>query len=218
MKYHLVVAVAIVAIMGVWIAFEFHGSRPAGLRQFDPDEVARLDTVMWRSYYDRERLRLFSQLIELVRQQYHLPLIRSTVAAYEATRAAFVFKEGHSRADYERALPNLVTYYGMIEKANDEPFDVEKAARLELEWWIVHREKVSHPSGDLERSLAMASAELYHVPAANLMEYARLRAEAMVLRDVKAEAGGVSREDWDRIGQLLQASWRSLWKAINPHS
>jgi hypothetical protein len=30
---------------------------------FDPDEVARLETAMWRSYYDRRRLPLFGQLV-----------------------------------------------------------------------------------------------------------------------------------------------------------
>jgi hypothetical protein len=35
-------------------------------------------------------------------------------------------------------------------------------ARLELEWWIVHREVDDHPPGDLEAALAALAAELYH--------------------------------------------------------
>jgi hypothetical protein len=43
-----------------------------------------------------------------------------------------------------------------------------------------------------------------------LMEHGRLRAEAMTIRDTKAEAGGVTEADWQQIDQLLHRSWRSL--------
>ena len=46
------------------------------------------------------------------------------------------------------------------------------------------------------------------------MEHGRLRAEAMTIRDNKAEAGGVTEEDWRRINELLRQSWRSLAAAV----
>jgi hypothetical protein len=42
----------------------------------------------------------------------------------------------------------------------------------------------------------------------------RLRAEAMTIRDTKAENGGVTEADWVRINDLLRESWRSLAKAV----
>lgn len=209
------IAAVIAGIVLAYVAYDLYGPRKSSMRNFDPAEVARLDTVMWRSYYDRERLRLFNQLAELLRTQYNLPFIRSNVVAYQAARAAFVFKDGRGRDDYEKALPNLVNFYSAIRKVSDVPFDVDKAARLELEWWIIHRERKSHAPGDLDRALADLSAEVYRVPADALMEHARLRAEAMLIRDTKAESGGVSEEDWARIGELLRASWQSLWNAVN---
>jgi len=198
-----------------WVTFDLYGPRSGNLRSFDPDEVARLETAMWRSYYARERVRLFNQLAELLRTQYNLPLIRSNAVAYQAARAAFVFKDGRGRADYEKALPNLISFYSSIRKVSGGGFDVNRAAQLELEWWIVHRERKSRPAGDLERALAELPAELYQVPVEPLMEHARLRAEAMAIRDREAEAGGVTEEDWARIGELLRASWQSLHKAVN---
>jgi hypothetical protein len=47
------------------------------------------------------------------------------------------------------------------------------------------------------------------------LEHARLRAEAMEIRDTKAEQGGVTEEDWERIDELLHQSWRSLHAAVN---
>jgi hypothetical protein len=46
------------------------------------------------------------------------------------------------------------------------------------------------------------------------MEHGRLRAEAMTLRDNKAEAGGVTEADWAKIDELLHQSWRSLAMAV----
>jgi hypothetical protein len=98
---------------------------------------------------------------------------------------------------------------------SDIAFDVERAARLEVEWWIVHRERKKHAPSALTRALADLPAELYQMPVERFMEHARLRAEAMTIRDDTAEAGGVSEEDWAKIGELLRASWRSLWDAVN---
>ena len=47
------------------------------------------------------------------------------------------------------------------------------------------------------------------------MEHAKLRAEAMTIRDTKAEQGGVTDADWAKIDELLHASWQSLYKAVN---
>ena len=203
-------------ILAAWVAYDLYAPRRTTLRDFDPDEVARLETEMWRSYYSRQRVRLFTEMSELLRTQYRLPLWRSNAVAYQAAKAAFVFKDGHSRADYERALPALVSFYRSIREVSDTDFDPQRAARLELEWWIVHRERARHAPGDLDRALASLASEVYRVPAERLLEHARLRAEAMDIRDAKAEQGGVTEEDWKRIDELLHESWRSLHAAINP--
>ena len=211
MKY----GVALVLVLLAWAAYDLYAPRRTSLREFDADEVARLETAMWRSYYSRQRVKLFGELAELLRTQYRLPLLRSNAVAYRAAKAAFVFKDGHSRADYERALPDLVSFYQSIRAVSDTDFDVERAARLELEWWIVHRERRRHAPGDLDRALADLQAEIFRLPAERFAEHARLRAEAMEIRDTKADAGGVTEDDWRRIDELLHGSWRSLHQTVN---
>lgn len=198
-----------------WVGFDLYGPRSTKMRQFDPNEVARIETAMWRSYYAKDRVKLFQQLTELMRSQYQMPYATSNAVAYQAARAAFVFKEGETRADYEKALPHLVKFYQAVRDGSDIPFDVEKVAKLELEWWIVHRQRARHQTGDLDRALAELPAEIYRVPVDQVMEHARLRAEAMTIRDEKAAAGGVTEADWQRIEKLLRGSWQSLWKAVN---
>ncbi|MFN0087687.1 MAG: hypothetical protein ACKVX9_20015 [Blastocatellia bacterium] len=205
------------ALLGgaAWIGYDLYAPRTSHMRAFDPNDVAVLETGMWRSYYAKEHVRLFNQLSELMRRQYQMPFATSNAVAYQATRAAFVFKEGRKREDYERALPYLVKFYQAIREGSDIPFDAEKAAKLELEWWIIHRQRAQHGADDLDRALAELPAEIYQLPADRLRKHARLRQEAMTLRDKRAEAGGVSEADWKKIEDLLRESWQALWEEAN---
>jgi hypothetical protein len=124
-----------------------------------------------------------------------------------------VFQRGHNRSEYERALPDLIEYYGAIRASSATPFDVREAARRELEWWIIHRERARYGNA-LIRSLADLQQCLYQLPPEKFQEHADARAEAMIIRDDRAAQGGVSEEDWSRIGALLDRSWRSLWQAV----
>ena len=209
---------SVLAVMRRWIAalivigallWWITGTGPAGdLRKFDPEAVAAAETAMWRSYYSRERMRLFIQLVQLLREQYRQPAPKAILTAFHAARAASTFQSGHSRAEYERALPDLVDYFSRLLPPGA---DLEPVARLELEWWILHRER--HPR--LAPALAELQAAIYSLPAEKFREHAALRAEAMIIRDRRAERGELTEEDWRQINDLLRRSWRSLHAAVN---
>ncbi len=194
-----------------WAAAELARPRRADIRVFDPDEVARLETAMWRSYYGRRRLLLFAQLVSLLQGQFHLQPLRAVAMAGLAARAAAVFQVGAGHDDYRRALPYLERYYAGIRSVSEVPFDPRRAAALELEWWIVHREVEDHPPGGLEHALAELAAELYQVPAERLWTHAARRAEAMTIRDRASRREiGVLEDDWDRIEAVLWVAWKAL--------
>jgi len=196
------------------IGWDLWGPHHANLRVFDADAVAHLETRMWRNYYEKHEGALFRDIAALLRTQYHLPWLRSYQVAYEASRAAFVFKRGRIRADYEKALPPLRRYYSAIRQVSEMPFDPERAARLDLEWWIVQRQREMHVPEDLDKALAALQAELYALPAERFASHAHLRAAAMTLRDTHAQAQGVSPEDWQRIEELLRQSWDELARVV----
>jgi hypothetical protein len=206
---------AATGVVLAWAAWDLYAPRSHSLRDFQPDEVGRLETAMWKSYYAHERLPLFSQLATLLRRQYGLPILRSYVVAYHAARAAVVFQRGHSHADYELALPEIVKFYTGIRSVSSEDFDVRRAARRELDWWIIHRERGAHPPEDLDRSLAALQAELYHLPVDQLTEHARLRADATRLCDSLVDKGNSTEQEWTGIERVLCSSWRSLWQVVN---
>ncbi len=194
-------------VVAGWVIVDFARAGRHDLRQFDPHEVARIETAMWRSYYDHEPVKLFAELSTLLRRQFRLPFWKSCQGAYYAARSAVVFQRGKERPDYLRALPDLVDYYALIRRASATPFDVQRVSELELEWWIVHRQRDRYSPGDLARALAELQAAVYDLPAAEFAEHARWRAAAMLLRD----AGG----DWRRIGEMLDRSWVSLYEAVH---
>lgn len=201
----IIVILALVVL--AWAIVDLNKTRHADLRKFDPRLVSRLETDMWRSYYDRRPVALYRQMADLMRTQYGFSFLQSQIAAWHAARAAFVFKRGHNRGEYEQALPSLRRFYGMIRRDSNIPFDAGQAARLELEWWIIHRDRAQYGLDALKKSLAELQACLYLMPVERFADHAAARADAMVLRD----EGG----DWTRIGQMLDHSWTSLHDAVN---
>jgi hypothetical protein len=202
-----IIGVLLLVIVG-FVCYDWFAPKH-DLRAFDAAEVGKLDTDMWRSYYERRETRLFRELITLLRGQFGMTPLEATKSAYHAARAAFVFKDGKNRTDYEKALPDIEEYYEEIADRSQESFDPEKVAKLELEWWILHRER----SPELANALAELQSAIYGVPAEKFAEHARLRAEAMVLRDDRSTE--ITDEDWRRIGDTLNRSWQSLHEAVN---
>lgn len=208
------VAVIGACALALWLASGMGDTRSHDLREFDAHEVAHLETAMWRSYYEHRRVSLFIQLTELLERQYHLPFRRSWVGAWHAAHAAVVFQSGRSHLEYQRALPDLIAYYRLIRDASTTDFDVHCVASLELDWWMIHRERAQHPPDDLYRSLAKLQAVIYRLPEQQFAQHARARGDAMMLRDALAETGKPSEADWQRIGTLLDQSWTSLHRAV----
>jgi len=211
----LIALLLVIAALAAWICSDLFRPFKVEIRDFDANEVARLDTAMWRSYYARQRLQLFREAGELLETQFHFPFWRRQLVAFYAAKSAFVFKDGKSRADYEKALPDLRKFYREIHDVSASDFDVEAAAKLELEWWIVHRQRLQHQPDDLAKALADGAAAVYGVSSEELTEYGTLRAQAMDIRDNKAESGGVTEEDWRQIDDLLHRSWNALHAAVN---
>ena len=199
----------------IWISVDLFVPQQHSIREFDPQEVAKLETDMWRSYYDKNPALLFWQLAGGLRQQFHAPFWRSFILGFQATKAAFVFKKGKSRTDYQKTLPDLITYYNSIQELSIDQFNVPKVASLELEWWIVHRQRERYSYNDLADALVQTSAALYNQPAAPFATYGRLRADAMRLCDeVRHHPDGATEVDWQRINRQLEQAWGSLHEVV----
>ena len=206
---------AVVGVLGVWIAVDLNDHSRHTLRDFDPHEVARLETRMWQSYHEHRSLRLFSDQVTLLREQYRLPLWQSCLGAYYAAHALVVFQRSHEQPGYRLALPDLVHYYRLIDAVSIEPLRVPEVSAAELEWWIVHRQRAQHQAGELEHALAEVQAGIFHQPPDDFREHAGARAEAMELYDAGNAHGGASAAEWRKIQSVLDRSWSALHTVVN---
>src|SRR5689334_19676022 len=103
---------------------------------FDADELARLETRMWKAYYRRQPARLFGLLVQAIRAQAGVSWPRALAASLLLTRAAAGF--ARATGDYDRFAPDIARGYRMLKLPAH--VDVEAVARHELRWWVVRRE------------------------------------------------------------------------------
>jgi hypothetical protein len=186
--------------------------RRADLRAFEPAEMARLETAMWRNYYERRYPALFYHLYALSRTQFGFSPLDSVRIALSAARAAKAFQPTRSRAAAAAAMPQLVVYYELLRPAAPNAFDVDVAARLELDWWQARREAVA--PADYGVTIARVAAMTYGRPADDpaILGSGIARAEAMALRDARGQ--GISDSDWREIEDRLLEAYRLLKAAI----
>lgn len=212
-KYTIIITL-IMVIVG-WALIDLFGPWHSDLRRFDPVAIAQLETDMWRAYYDKEGFRLYRLLVAMLHDHQGFPYLRANYHAYLAARAAMVFKRGQGRTDYEKALPYLVDYYRGMKCIGQLDCDPPEVARLELEWWIVHRERSQYGEEALVQAIASATGAFYSENAQQLYEYAKERTEAMIIRDEEALRDGVSEAEWQEIDTHLRASYQALYAALN---
>jgi len=201
------------ALLLVWIVVDLFFPFKTDLSKIDPVETARLEGSMWRSYYEKKPVKLFFQSAELMRKEFHFSFWQSFHVAYYPAKAAFVFKDGKGRVDYEKAFPYLKKYYTLINNVSEKDFNADSAARSELEWWIIRREREKHPPEEWERWLALTAAVMYHLPVERFNNYAHLRVQAMLLRDQKGLA--ITERDWQDINKILLDAWQSFANELN---
>ena len=186
--------------------------RKADLRAFEPAEIARLETAMWRDYYDKRYVALFGHLYELSRTQFGFAPLDSVRIALSAAQAAKAFQPTGSRAAAYAALPPLVTYYRLLASAAPGGFDVTEVARLELDWWQARREAVDPEQYGV--IVARVAAVTYGKPVddPSLLMSGIGRADAMAYRDALGQA--MTDPDWSEIECRLRRAYSSLKAAV----
>ncbi|QRM35370.1 hypothetical protein [Microvirga sp. VF16] len=188
------------------------GAGPQGqpdLRRFDPIAVGAAEAELWRAYYDHRYATLAMRLVLFNRTQYGFSLADSLRSGLSAMRAAQRFQISQSRDEAMAALPALIDHFAVIRQATHARFDPVEAARLELDWWQARRENVG--VAGYASLIAAATAYVYEIAPGSLAAYARLRAEAMDLRDTRADR--IREDDWQTIADRLMRAYQALHAA-----
>jgi len=199
------VTLALAVAVGVW--FQHAVSKP-NMMGFDPQEMGRLESAMWRRYYERHWPQLACQTMEGACGQYRFSWWDGSLLSLHAARAALFFRK---KTDDPRCLPELDRYYAIISSATGQKFDVRAAAALELQWWKERRRQVAPK--DYARTIAQVTALVYGVPEETVLPAARMRADAMAYRDARWD-GKMTEAEWQEIARQLMLAYASLKEAV----
>ena len=152
------------------------------MRTFDPRRVARCETEAWVSYYQRRWLSLMRWLVELVRATFGLSLLQAIYVGLPLTRAQIAFAPQDN--DVPLAEANMRKFYAFVKRVHREDFDPDEAARLDVNWWVVHRRLFGQTENqELVDALTQLYATTYKVDPASVRQAAYHRAQAAVYSD-----------------------------------
>jgi hypothetical protein len=142
--------------------------------------------VAWVTYYRREWPKFLVAAIRLTRHTFGLPWPQTLRGAWLVVRANQLWAPFPDN-DPDGARRAMERFYGLVRERHRETFNPTEAARLEVEWWRVHREHQRSNEGDGEGPLIDALAALYSyvygVPAEAVRPAAEQRALAMRYSD-----------------------------------
>jgi hypothetical protein len=187
-------------------------------RSFDPRLVGRLETEAWVAYYRREWATFLRAAVGLTRHTFALPWPQTFHGAWLVLRANQHWAPFPDN-DPNGARRTMERFYRLVKRRYQEPFDPATAARLEVEWWRVHR---AHQHGDsvddagLIDALAALYAYVYDAPEATVRRAAEQRALAMRHSDRWVSDGRQPDSPAiDEIRAALVRSYAALLSAVH---
>jgi len=187
----------------------------SSIRTFDPRKVAQYEQENWAAYYQKRWLKLLRVSVGMVREAFGLTWLQALYAAYliaRAEMAAAPFPDNN----IPRAEGYMRRFYALIKKVHREDFDVDEAARLEVNWWVVHRRLFGQTENQaLVDALTNLYATAYQVEPARVHRAAYHRALAMAYSDRWVNEG---REEasplLSQVRQELVRSYTALREAV----
>jgi hypothetical protein len=188
-----------------------------GPRSFDPVVVGNRETNAWVAYYRRDWRKFLVASVGLVAAGFGMGPRRTIAGAWYVLKANQLWAPfPDNQPDGARAY--MRRFYELVADSREILIDPAEAARLEVEWWRIHRAH-QHDGGVTEAQLEGALVELYsYVYGAEsdaVRPAARCRVEAMDLSD-RWVAAGCNPDDPLLVEErrALVSSYAALRKAI----
>jgi hypothetical protein len=159
------------------------------LPHLDPAALARYEKDNYVAYYRKDWLKLLRVSIGLVKESFGLNWFQAAYGAYLVARAEIAFAP-FPENDLPLATAYITRFYNFIQRVHHADFDPAHVAKLELNWWSVHRKCFGNAdNGELVDALAALYSEAYEIEPGKVREAARLRAAGMLFSDLWVNAG-----------------------------
>jgi hypothetical protein len=160
-------------------------------RPFDPGHLAGLECAAWVAYYQRQWLRLLVAAITLLRAGVGMSWLRTMRAAWFALRAIQLWAPMPGN-DPDGARRYMRRFYTLVKATHGQPPDPDESARLEVEWWHVHRvaqQSARGASNDLVHAVERLYVSVFGVAESDARPAAAHRCDAMAISDLWVAQG-----------------------------
>jgi hypothetical protein len=151
----------------------------------------------------------------MVREAFGLSTLQAVYGAYLVARAEIAAAPFPDN-DIPKAEAYMRRFYGFVKRVHRADFDVDEAARREVNWWVVHRQLFGQAENEpLVEALVALYAVVYGLEPARAREAARLRAEAMLYSDRWVKDGLTAGSPLlARVEEALRRSYAALRLAL----
>ena len=185
---------------------------------FDPVRLAAHECDAWVGYYRRDWRLVLTAAVGMVGEGFGMGRPRTLHGAWLVLRGNQVWAP-YPDNDPDAAREHMRRFYALVFADGHPHLDPVRAAKLEVEWWRVHRMR-QHADEVTEDELTSALVDLYayvyQVPDATVRQAARLRVEAMDCSDRWVGAGcDLADPLLAQERRLLVASYTALRDAID---
>jgi hypothetical protein len=178
-----------------------------GPRDFDPVKVGNLETDAWAAYYRHEWRTFLTAAVGMVGAGFGMGRRKTLYGAYLVLRANQKWAP-YPDNDPDACRDLMRRFYLLVARdSRDLHIDPATAARLEVEWWRLHRAHQHDPGvpgSELEQSLVDLYAYVYDADPDDVRPAAAARVEAMDISDAWVAKG------CDRLDPLLAQERRAL--------
>ncbi len=159
------------------------------LLQLDPAKLAHYEKENYVAYYQKDWLKLIRVSVGMVKEAFGLSLFQAIYGAYLVARAEIAFAP-FPENDLPRTEATMRRFFAYIKKIHNLNIDIEQAARVEVNWWIVHRKLFAQAENqELVDAVASAFAAAYGVPVDRVRQAAYHRAQGMLQSDLWVNQG-----------------------------
>ncbi|GAB4222630.1 MAG: hypothetical protein Tsb005_15060 [Gammaproteobacteria bacterium] len=186
------------------------------LSQFNTQVLATMEVQAWQAYYQRDYTQLWTALIVMLTEQFHVSTMQATVLSGRAVRAAQLFAEmprNTSKARYQReVLPAVQAFYQHLKYVVQADWDAQQVAQAELDWWVARRTPRKNNPQYVGQLIARVYSLLYGKSNIAIEKAGYLRAQAAHMRDQQRRRRHI---DWKSIQGILEQSYALLLEGIN---
>ena len=186
------------------------------IRNLDPRKLARYEKENYVAYYQKDWWKLLRVSVGMVKEAFGLSWLQAIYGAYLVARAEIAFAP-FPQNDIPLTEAYVRRFYWFIKNVHQEDFDVERAAKLEVSWWGIHRRLFgNYENRELVDALTCLYEEIYGGESDKFKEAADYRALGMLYSDLWVNEGKpVDSHLLVKEEEALYEGYRALKEAIN---